>query len=164
MNTRADAPTKEGEAPVSGHPHHVSYRQGIMERKQFGPMQPLVTKSDHDARIARLLDHIEAQAVQLKSIEQAITDPENQPSQYGTVTIDFHLEKVKAWEDRFHRMSDQFDAQSVRLEAAVLAEREACAKVCEAAADTDANDYNEVRRECAAAIRHRAAIASEAKP
>lgn len=70
------------------------------------------------ARIARLLAHIDAQAEQLKSIEQAITDPENQPSQYGTVTLDFHHEKIKGWEDRFHRLSDRFDAQAVRLEAA----------------------------------------------
>lgn len=60
----------------------------------------------------------DALAEQLKSIEQAITDPENQPSQYGTVTLDFHLEKVKGWEDRFHRLSDQFDAQAARLEQA----------------------------------------------
>ena len=28
-------------------------------------------------------------------ILQAITDPENQPSQFGTVTLDYHYEKIK---------------------------------------------------------------------
>lgn len=35
---------------------------------------------------------------------QAITDPENQPSQFGTVTLDFHFEKIKEWEDKFDRL------------------------------------------------------------
>ena len=38
---------------------------------------------------------------------QAITDPENQPSQYGTVTLDYHFEKIKKWEDLFERMSNK---------------------------------------------------------
>jgi hypothetical protein len=42
---------------------------------------------------------------------QAITDPENQPSQFGTVTLDFHFEKIKKWEDLFERMSDKLLAQ-----------------------------------------------------
>ena len=40
-------------------------------------------------------------------ILQAITDPENQPSQFGTVTLDFHFEKIKKWEDLFERISDK---------------------------------------------------------
>jgi hypothetical protein len=44
-------------------------------------------------------------------ILQAITDPENQPSQFGTVTLDFHFEKIKKWEDLFERMSDKVLAQ-----------------------------------------------------
>jgi len=44
-------------------------------------------------------------------ILQAITDPENQPSQFGTVTLDFHFEKIKKWEDLFERMSDKVMAQ-----------------------------------------------------
>ena len=40
-------------------------------------------------------------------ILQAITDPENQPSQYGTVTLDYHFEKIKKWEDLFERMSNK---------------------------------------------------------
>jgi hypothetical protein len=42
---------------------------------------------------------------------QAITDPENQPSQYGTVTLDYHFEKIKKWEDLFERMSNKVLAQ-----------------------------------------------------
>jgi len=38
---------------------------------------------------------------------QAITDPENQPSQYGTVTLDYHFEKIKKWEDLFERLSNK---------------------------------------------------------
>jgi len=45
------------------------------------------------------------------SIIQAVTDPENQPSQYGTVTLDYHLAKLKEWEDRFERMSNMALAQ-----------------------------------------------------
>ena len=41
------------------------------------------------------------------SIIQAVTDPENQPSQYGTVTLDYHLAKLKEWEDRFEKLSDR---------------------------------------------------------
>ena len=44
-------------------------------------------------------------------ILQAITDPENQPSQFGTVTLEYHQEKMKQWEDLFERMSDKAIAQ-----------------------------------------------------
>ncbi len=37
---------------------------------------------------------------------QAITDPENQPSQFGTVTLDFHFAKIKQWEEKFDRLFD----------------------------------------------------------
>ena len=50
-------------------------------------------------------------AQEAASIIQAVTDPENQPSQYGTVTLDYHLAKIKEWEDRFERMSDLALAQ-----------------------------------------------------
>lgn len=46
------------------------------------------------------------QMTKIESIKQAITDPENQPSQFGTVTL-AHMQRE------------------------VAAEREACAKVCE---------------------------------
>ena len=45
------------------------------------------------------------------SIIQAITDPENQPSQYGTVTLDYHFAKLKKWEDRFEKLSNRVLAQ-----------------------------------------------------
>jgi hypothetical protein len=51
---------------------------------------------------------------------QAITDPENQPSQYGTVTLDYHFEKIKKWEDLFERMSNkvlqQLEQEPVAIE------------------------------------------------
>jgi len=52
-------------------------------------------------------------------ILQAITDPENQPSQFGTVTLDYHFEKIKKWEDLFERMSANFE----RVSDKVLAQR-----------------------------------------
>ena len=45
------------------------------------------------------------------SIIQAITDPENQPSQYGTITLDYHFAKLKEWEDRFEKLSNRVLAQ-----------------------------------------------------
>jgi formate dehydrogenase maturation protein FdhE len=50
-------------------------------------------------------------AQEAASIIQAVTDPENQPSQYGTVTLDYHLAKLKEWEDRFEKLSDRALAQ-----------------------------------------------------
>jgi hypothetical protein len=52
-------------------------------------------------------------------ILQAITDPENQPSQFGTVTLEYHQEKMKMWEDLFDRMRENFE----RISDKVLAER-----------------------------------------
>lgn len=46
------------------------------------------------------------QMTTIESIKQAITDPENQPSQFGTVTMEY-------------------------MQREIVAEREACAKVCE---------------------------------
>ena len=54
--------------------------------------------------------HQDELRAELRSIKQAITDPENQPSQYGTVTVEY-MERAIA--------------------KAVADEREACAKVCE---------------------------------
>ena len=47
------------------------------------------------------------QMTTIESIKQSITDPENQPSQFGTVTMEY-------------------------MQREIAAEREACAKVCEA--------------------------------
>jgi hypothetical protein len=35
------------------------------------------------------VNHFESMQAELVSIKQAITDPENQPSQFGTVTVDY---------------------------------------------------------------------------
>ena len=48
-------------------------------------------------------------------ILQAITDPENQPSQFGTVTLEYHQEKMKQWEDLFDRMSANFERVSEKV-------------------------------------------------
>jgi hypothetical protein len=48
-------------------------------------------------------------------ILQAITDPENQPSQFGTVTLDYHYEKIKKWEDLFERISENFEKMSDKV-------------------------------------------------
>jgi hypothetical protein len=45
-------------------------------------------------------------------ILQAITDPENQPSQFGTVTLEYHEEKIKQWEELFDRMHANFERAS----------------------------------------------------
>ena len=55
---------------------------------------------------------------EIKAMLQAIRDPENQPSQFGTVTIE-HMERE------------------------IAAEREACAKVCEDAPEPDGRDLAE---------------------
>jgi hypothetical protein len=57
----------------------------------------------------------QALAAQQEPVEseilQAITDPENQPSQFGTVTLEYHFEKIKKWEELFERMSNKVLAQ-----------------------------------------------------
>ena len=65
------------------------------------------------------------QAAERKSLMQLFTDPENQPTQHGTVTVEY-------------------------MEREIAAEREACAKVCEAM-----NKYMDDGEECATAIRAR---------
>jgi len=69
---------------------------------------------------------------------------------------------------RIARLIAHMDAQAVRLDAAVLAEREACAVACDGLYYKHIGaPFGEVRHgiaACAAAIRQRAAIASEAKP
>jgi hypothetical protein len=80
-------------------------------------------------------------AAEREAMMQLFTDPENQPTQHGTVTVEY-------------------------MQREVAAEREACAKVCEAEAEmfkSCADGANDGRydwkedgaRECAAAIRAR---------
>lgn len=76
------------------------------------------------------------QMVERESIMQAITDPENQPSQFGTVTLAY-------------------------MQREVAAEREACAKVCDGVQDCGPENgccptyWNESLERAAAAIRAR---------
>jgi len=81
------------------------------------------------------------QMVERESIMQAITDPENQPSQFGTVTLAY-------------------------MQREVAAEREACAKVCEGVVERPSGyngtwegygkfKTNMTGPECAATIRAR---------
>ena len=69
-------------------------------------------------------------AAEREAIESALTDPENQPSQWGTVTIE-HMEQQ------------------------VAAEREACAKVCELIDTSAFGTERHAPNDCAAAIRAR---------
>jgi hypothetical protein len=50
------------------HGAHASYRR-VTDCKLFNDDLPLVRKADHDARIARLIAHIDAQADLLKAAE-----------------------------------------------------------------------------------------------
>lgn len=67
------------------------------------------------------------QMTTIESIKQAITDPENQPSQFGTVTMEY-------------------------MQREIAAEREACAKAAE---DFLTNGRSPLGRSVAAAIRAR---------
>ena len=69
-------------------------------------------------------------AAEREAIESALTDPENQPSQWGTVAIE-HMEQQ------------------------VVAEREACAKVCELIDTSAFGTERPAPNDCAAAIRAR---------
>jgi hypothetical protein len=66
------------------------------------------------AYMSGLYDGKKAQRTEQERDEilQAITDPENQPSQFGTVTLEYHEEKIKQWEDLFDRMSANFERAS----------------------------------------------------
>jgi len=65
----------------------------------------------HGVAVEAIEEALAQPAQEAASIIQAVTDPENQPSQYGTVTLDYHLAKLKEWEDRFERISDLALAQ-----------------------------------------------------
>jgi hypothetical protein len=81
----------------------------IGERYGYVPkLHPSEWMNDHNEDN---LDMVAQPVQKVASIIQAITDPENQPSQYGTVTLDYHLAKLKKWEDRFEKLSDRALAQ-----------------------------------------------------
>jgi hypothetical protein len=72
-----------------------------------------------EAAITALKERLAQPEQERDEILQAITDPENQPSQFGTVTLEYHQEKMKMWEDLFDRMRENFE----RISDKVLAER-----------------------------------------
>jgi hypothetical protein len=81
----------------------------VGERYGYVPkLHPSEWMNDHNEDN---LDMVAQPVQEVASIIQAITDPENQPSQYGTVTLDYHLAKLKKWEDRFEKLSDRALAQ-----------------------------------------------------
>lgn len=53
--------------------------------------------------LCKISDALAQRVPQLDKFIQAVTDLENQPSQFGTVTLDFHFAKIKEWEDKFDR-------------------------------------------------------------
>jgi hypothetical protein len=78
----------------------------IIEMAREEKFENLIVNMQNMLKAAALI-----RANECGELMQAITDPENQPSQYGTVTLDYHLTKIKEWEDRFERMSDLALAQ-----------------------------------------------------
>ncbi len=71
------------------------------------------TQSRHvNEAITALKERLTQPEQERDEILQAITDPENQPSQFGTVTLEYHEEKIKQWEDLFDRMHANFERAS----------------------------------------------------
>jgi hypothetical protein len=59
-------------------------------------------------RYKTLVEERDAALSKLAALEQAITDPENQPSQYGTITLDEHEKKVSAITEKYSDAVDRF--------------------------------------------------------
>lgn len=59
--------------------------------------------------VRRYAEAYALQAVEAATTEimQAISDPENQPSQYGTVTLEYLSTKLKEWESRWFKRDEQ---------------------------------------------------------
>jgi hypothetical protein len=68
-----------------------------------------------DNAITALKERLAQPEQERDEILQAITDPENQPSQFGTVTLEYHQEKMKMWEDLFDRMHANFERASDKV-------------------------------------------------
>lgn len=68
-----------------------------------------VTHTKAAALLRQQAERIAELEVTQAGIMQAITDPENQPSQYGTVTIDYLSDKLKEWERRWAKRDEQAD-------------------------------------------------------
>jgi hypothetical protein len=82
------------------HAHHTDIRVRINGHDEW-------FESDWLKHMVRVTPPQPEQNPMSDEMLQAITDPENQPSQYGTVTLDYHFEKIKKWEDLFERMSNK---------------------------------------------------------
>jgi len=68
------------------------------------------------------------QAVERKVMMQLFTDPENQPTQHGTVTVEYMNRELNMMEEHCAEL--------------ILAEREACAQLCaEDASGGDSGGY-----------------------
>jgi hypothetical protein len=78
----------------------------IIEMAREAEFENLIVNMQNMLKAAALI-----RANECGELMQAITDPENQPSQYGTVTLDYHFAKLKEWEDRFAKLSDRALAQ-----------------------------------------------------
>jgi hypothetical protein len=68
----------------------------------------LEKEGNDDLTIAYLSGHSKGAADTKAKLEQAITDPENQPSQYGTITLDEHEKKVSAITEKYSDAVDRF--------------------------------------------------------
>ena len=98
--------------------HHTDNGYAALREKVRSAIKEALAK--HAMReVQRLGQEIEQNSMSDEML-QAITDPENQPSQYGTVTLDYHFEKIKKWEDLFERMSNkvlqQLEQEPVAIE------------------------------------------------
>ena len=88
-----------------------------------------------------------------QELMQRFLDPENQPTQFGTATLEYRESEIAAAYARGHDEGCK-DFEALILPSAIASEREACAKVCE---DLIAKGY-QLEGEldlCAAAIRAR---------
>ena len=47
-----------------------------------------------------------------RSVLQLFTDPENQPTQYGTVTLEYMQREIAAERESCAKLCDQFDSQN----------------------------------------------------
>ena len=82
-------------------------------------------------------------AAERKSLMQLFTDPENQPTQHGTVTLEYMQRKIVAERKRADQEISMMSEHCAEL---ILTEREACARAAELSVSAD---------HCAAIIRAR---------
>jgi hypothetical protein len=85
--------------------HHPEWRKAVEE---FAALL-------EEQATAALKERLAQPEQERDEILQAITDPENQPSQFGTVTLEYHEEKIKQWEELFDRMHANFERASDKV-------------------------------------------------